>query len=206
MSSELEPWDSEMSALIDAARADVKPPEGALERVERRLALSTATRATAVERPSMRQRYRYALAALAIAAAFAGGFFVHAVLRPPHAGKEARATPTTHSSKAPAQTYVPPSDSTAALSGFSSSSRDLLDEAAAKLEAGDPEGALAALDDHARKFPKGPLTELREALSIEALVRAGRADEARERGERFLEEHPQSLLRPAVRDALGTIR
>ena len=211
MSSDLEPWDSEMSDLIDAARIDVAPPEGALERVEKRLALTNAASDAAVAAPPQgrqprRRIYAFVGAALALAAAFAGGFFVHSALRSSRAAPQARATTTARSPKVPGQTYVPPSGSTLVLGGFASSGRELLDDAVTKLDAGDPGGALAALDEHAHKYPTGQLTELREALSIEALARAGRGDEARERGARFFDEYPRSLLRPAVRDALDAIR
>lgn len=65
------------------------------------------------------------------------------------------------------------------------------------------ESALGALDEHARRFPRGELTEEREALAVQALARAGRHDEARRRAERFEARHPRSLLVPVVRAAVA---
>lgn len=66
-----------------------------------------------------------------------------------------------------------------------------LDEAQRAL-AGDPARALALCEAHARAFPRGALTEEREVLAIEALVRLGRGDAARARAEAFRAAHPAS--------------
>jgi hypothetical protein len=83
--------------------------------------------------------------------------------------------------------------------------RALLDRARRDLLTGDPAAALDGVEKHATRFPRGVLREERDALRVEALVGAGRYDQARSAGERFAVAFPDSMLRPAVRDALRTI-
>ncbi len=75
----------------------------------------------------------------------------------------------------------------------------VLDRARRALAAGDAAGALAAAEEHARRFPAGDLAPERESLAVAALCRLGRRDEARKRARRFLTRHPTSPLAPAVR-------
>lgn len=58
---------------------------------------------------------------------------------------------------------------------------------------------------HAQQFPRGRLAEERESLLIQALLVAGRIDEARRRGEKFRVRWPRSLLLPVVEAALRSI-
>jgi hypothetical protein len=83
--------------------------------------------------------------------------------------------------------------------------RALLDAARMALVSGDGDTALRALDRHARTYAHPLLGEERDALFVQALVRAGRYDEARTRAEAFRRKVPQSLFRPAVDDAIGSI-
>jgi hypothetical protein len=83
--------------------------------------------------------------------------------------------------------------------------RALLDTARAALGRGNSAAALDALDAHQREFPNSVLSEEREALAIKALAGAGRRAEAEARGARFRSRYPNSILRPAIDDALGTI-
>ncbi len=53
--------------------------------------------------------------------------------------------------------------------------------------------ALAALDEHARRFPQGQLSEPREFLRVRALDAAGRGDEARAAAARFRGAYPRSI-------------
>lgn len=59
-------------------------------------------------------------------------------------------------------------------------------------QSGDCEGALARLDEARARFPNGGLVQEREALSIEALACAGRAEEASTRAAAFLRDYPTS--------------
>jgi hypothetical protein len=81
--------------------------------------------------------------------------------------------------------------------------RAALDVARTALGRGDGANALAACDEHARKFPRGALGEEREAIAVQALVLEHRTDDARARAERFRKTHPRSILLPAVLAAAG---
>ncbi len=83
--------------------------------------------------------------------------------------------------------------------------RVLLDRARRSLLHGDPLGALAAVGEHERRFPRGVLSEERDALRVEALVAAARFDDARASAAAFHAAHPGSLLTPAVDSALTAI-
>lgn len=79
--------------------------------------------------------------------------------------------------------------------------RVLLERARVALGRGDPSGALETLDRHATRHPSGRLAEEREVLAVQALVAAGRKDEAQARAARFHREHPTSAFGSAI-DAL----
>lgn len=66
----------------------------------------------------------------------------------------------------------------------------------------DPAAALAALDEHARRFPNGELAPERDFLAIKALKREGRVDEARQRARAYATKHPSSPYAPAVQAIL----
>lgn len=66
----------------------------------------------------------------------------------------------------------------------------------------DPAGALAALEEHARSFPRGRLAEEREVLAVGALADLGRPAEAEVRAARFRRRHPSSVSLPAVEAAV----
>jgi hypothetical protein len=83
--------------------------------------------------------------------------------------------------------------------------RALLDAAHAALVGGEADTALDALDRHARAYARPMLGEERDALFVQALVRAGRYDEARGRAEAFRNRTPNSLFRPAVDAAIASI-
>lgn len=78
-----------------------------------------------------------------------------------------------------------------------------LDEARAKLARGDAAGALVSLDKHDREFPRGLLGAEADMLRVEALVKAGRGDEARARGERLLAREPNGPHAKRLRTLLG---
>jgi hypothetical protein len=81
--------------------------------------------------------------------------------------------------------------------------RRILDAARRAVAGGRGADALAALDRHAREFPRGRLSEEREALWIQALIGTGRREEARQRASRFRRSFPRSLLLQAIEAALG---
>lgn len=67
------------------------------------------------------------------------------------------------------------------------------------LAANDPAAAQAALRGHARAFPRGHLSEEREALTVQVLCASGRADEARRAAAAFVARHPTSPQAARVR-------
>lgn len=77
--------------------------------------------------------------------------------------------------------------------------RRLVDSARAALAQGRHEPALSALATHRRRFPDGALAEERDALEVEALVAAGRRDEAAAAATGFEHRYPASLYRGRIR-------
>ncbi|MFO0602017.1 MAG: hypothetical protein U0324_02530 [Polyangiales bacterium] len=61
-----------------------------------------------------------------------------------------------------------------------------------------PADALAATDEHARRFPRGQFAEEREALAVQALAALGRPAEARRRAAAFHRRFPASPLGASV--------
>ncbi len=74
----------------------------------------------------------------------------------------------------------------------------LLQRARSALATGDGVEALARLDEHAQRFPRGALTEEQKAARVLALCAAGRAVEARAAATAFLASTPHSPLAPQV--------
>jgi hypothetical protein len=68
-----------------------------------------------------------------------------------------------------------------------------------------PGDALALLDEHARRFPRGALDAERDFLRIKVLRRLGRIGEARERARRYETNHPSSPYTPPVRTMLNEL-
>lgn len=79
----------------------------------------------------------------------------------------------------------------------------LLTQAHEALLRGDPAKALATTAEHARIHPRGQLVQEREAIAIEALIRAGRSDEARRRASAFHQRWPTSSHRDRIDRLLG---
>jgi outer membrane protein assembly factor BamD (BamD/ComL family) len=67
------------------------------------------------------------------------------------------------------------------------------------------EDALRKIERHLREYPRGRLAPEREALAVQALVGAGRYDEARRRGADFAERFPRSIFRSVVDSTLLSI-
>jgi hypothetical protein len=120
----------------------------------------------------------------------------------PATSPTASAAPGTEEPAAAARPRRPPSP---ASNDGSSLAREqsVLDTARIGLGRDDGAAALAACDEHARRFPRGQLREEREAIAIQALVLLKHDEEARDRADRFARAYPTSALLPAVRDALG---
>jgi hypothetical protein len=71
----------------------------------------------------------------------------------------------------------------------------LLEQARVALRGGDTTHALALAEQHATVYPDGTLVEEREALTIEALIKLGRRDEALAKWSKFASSYPQSNYR-----------
>lgn len=111
------------------------------------------------------------------------------------------ATPALAASSLPAQSAPP----NRGLPSQLSAERRILDEARSALLRGEAQQALDALERHRRTFPSPVLGEERDALQVQALVKAGRYAEARARGEAFGRRVPDSFYLPMVNAALASI-
>jgi hypothetical protein len=83
--------------------------------------------------------------------------------------------------------------------------RQIIEKARSALLRGDAEAALGAVAEHSKAFPRGQLGEAREAIAVQALVRAGRHDEARARAAKFHRAFPGSTYAPVVDGAISSI-
>ena len=104
-----------------------------------------------------------------------------------------------------AQPSATPSGNSSGSSGKDTSlaaERSLLEIARTALARGDSASALDALGKHQAQFPKGQLSEEREALYVQALAMAGRMTEAKQRADRFRKTWPGSMLLPVVDSAV----
>jgi hypothetical protein len=82
---------------------------------------------------------------------------------------------------------------------------DLLQRAQAASSANDLPGALEALGEHARRFPRGWFAEERDALRVRCLADAGRTDEARRAASVFAKRFPRSVLLRHLPDSVNPV-
>ncbi len=106
---------------------------------------------------------------------------------------------------ATAAVLVPHPVSSATRLSQLSAERMVLDEARGALVQHDAQRALDALDRHRRTFANGLLAEERDAMQVQALVAAGRYDEARLRANSFRKRTRDSLFLPMVDAAIASI-
>jgi len=83
--------------------------------------------------------------------------------------------------------------------------RQLLDAARSTLARGEPQAGIISLEQHVKRFPKGTLTEEREALYIRILVAAGNDSAASARAANFQQRFPNSMFMPVVERSLASI-
>jgi hypothetical protein len=119
---------------------------------------------------------------------------------PPSAPAEIETMPTALGSSSPR-----PSSALAGRASQLSAERILLDEARTALAQGDTARAIDRLDRHRRTFAVPLLGEERDAMWIQALVKAGRYDEARTRAAAFRRRTPDSIFSSMVESALESI-
>jgi hypothetical protein len=79
----------------------------------------------------------------------------------------------------------------------------LVERARTALGRGDAAAALAAIDEHTRRFPRGTMSEERDAVRIQALALTGRLEDARARARDFRARFPHSLFVPVIDHAVG---
>jgi hypothetical protein len=105
-------------------------------------------------------------------------------------------------SSAPSAIPLPPSSAPTLRLSQLAAERAILDEARRALAQGDAGQALDRLERHRRMFSSPQLAEERDAMWIQALIKADRREEARARGEAFRKRYPDSLFSSAVDSAL----
>jgi hypothetical protein len=81
--------------------------------------------------------------------------------------------------------------------------QSLVDRARAALARGRAADAVAATDEHARRFPRGRLAEEREVIGIQALLASGNRSAAEARADRFRKTFPKSVFLPSLDRILG---
>jgi len=99
-----------------------------------------------------------------------------------------------------APAFAGDSDSTGSLAV----ERRLLDDARQALARGEPQTGLLPLEQHAKRFPKGVLTEEREALAVRLLAALGNQQAALARADSFHRHFPNSLFTPAVDNCIAS--
>jgi len=99
----------------------------------------------------------------------------------------------------PAVLSPPPTRASASPNSALRAELAALDAIRSTLANDDPAGALSFLGAYFRTFPRGRLHLEAEVLRIDAQVKAGRLDIARQYAQEFLKRHPSSVLTARVR-------
>ncbi len=81
----------------------------------------------------------------------------------------------------------------------------LIDAARTEIRRDDPRGALAVLDDYARRFPDPAFKEEATVLRVSALAKAGDRAQARRIGDAFLSANPPQIYRRRVEAAVRAL-
>jgi len=129
------------------------------------------------------------------------------VVVPAASGAPPSAEPSMVPQTSPAAVTSSPSRSSPSRSHASqlSAERVILDEARTAISQGDAQRGLDRLERHRRLFPNALLAEERDALQVQALVKAARYEEARARADSFRKRTPDSLFLPMVDAAIASI-
>ena len=115
---------------------------------------------------------------------------VPATAEPAPAAQAPTPAPSVPDAKAHAEPRGAQAPSTSKVSDASAEAALL--ERAREAIANDPKRALALTREHARRFPKGILTQEREVIAIDALKRLGKGSEAESRADQFKKSYPGS--------------
>jgi hypothetical protein len=225
-----EPFDREITALLDQERARPGPGAAARGRVLARVRASAAAHPSSGPAPRMRPPPPVGGAILRPVLAFALLVGAAAWVATPSHSAPSPSVPAAETPPAASEPVSPPPPvAPSAASPEPSAARNrtavpgaarpkletppstlqeeraVLDRARAHLLSGEPAAALDDVEKHARLFRHGVLAEERDALRVEALVAARRTEQARAAAARFHAAYPGSMLAPAVDDALRTI-
>lgn len=207
MSDDLDPLEPELARLFAAERADASPLDPAVR--DRMLArIEGAVPPTAVPRFPL----GHVLAALVVGgvggAAIATALvkpevvYVDRVITAPASAAPEDPPPSVPSVVRPAPEDVAPPAPVVRDAGpvQDSLAREhaLLDIAHTALGRREGARALEAAERHAREFPRGQMTEEREAIAVQSLVLVGRSADAKARAARFHEHYPASVYLPVV--------
>jgi hypothetical protein len=226
--SDPEPLDPSLAKLFRAEPTPAPPPDAQARVLERLVVgIPAMTPSVGGHAPVTHASVLGAKAMSAIAAAFVAGGVVGGVavtaLRPstpaqivyvdPPAPPLPSSTPPAPSATSavvvatptPSPTAEPHAAPSSIVTDGLTAERDLIEAARTRLTNGDAPGALAQLQDHARRYPHGQLAEEREALAVEALVQTGRYDAARARASQLRARWPNSVFLPAVAATLESI-
>jgi hypothetical protein len=101
-------------------------------------------------------------------------------------------TPSNTVAPAPAEARGIQSPASSKGASNDASAEAALLERAREAISSDPKRALALTREHARRFPKGILTQEREVIAIDALNRLGKSSEADSRADQFKKTYPGS--------------
>jgi hypothetical protein len=208
----IDPIEPELGALFVRARSDAGPPAGAKARVAERLAMIAPPASGVVRAPKPSPRWLQLLGTFALGGAVGAGAMalreptvVERVVKvevpsspAPTSAPSAVVVPAVVIPPAPSAVVAAPVVNVDTLAR----ERTMLDEAKQALGKGDASGALETTRRHEREFPRGQLSEEREAIAVQALVRLGRSEDATARGQRFRSRYPNSVLIPAIDLAL----
>lgn len=109
------------------------------------------------------------------------------------------ATPTPTPTSTITATATPTAPSPVVATDTIAEEASLLRTAHSALATGDGTSVMRALDEHARRFPRGALAEERDAARVLALCAQGRAPEARASASAFVSSNPRSPFAAQVR-------
>lgn len=218
MSEQLEELDDELAAALGPMREDIDVPDGAEARLFQRLQSSVnVAPPSAPAAPSTGAPW-WTVAAAFGAGAIAGALALQALATPPapetvvrevivevfpDAGSDAPIAVDAGPSDAfvaSAMAAPLPNENSAPEAASQGGERALLMRAQVALTRALASDALAALSEHRSRYPRGQLTEEREALWVQALA-ASHDARAASAAESFVARYPSSIFREAVEAA-----
>lgn len=215
MREHLEALDEDLAAALRPMREDIDVPDGAEARLFQRLQTSANVAPPSAPAAPITGAPWWAVAAAFGAGAIAGALALQALAAPPvpqtvvrevtvemfrDAGSDAPIAVDAGTRDAfvvSAPTALLPNQNSAPETASQGGERALLMRAQVALTRALADDALAALSEHRSRYPRGQLTEEREALWVQAL-RASHDARAASAAESFVARYPSSIFREAV--------